>query len=119
MGGKLEDLEFKKRNYVPGPGTHNPEKRVDIPSMKFGTGQRSSLDTKTIAPGPGAYAQDSQKLKTASPKFGFGTSMRSSGDKHKLFVPGPGNYAARTFTGNEQPSYSMGAMSTYDPTKKE
>ena len=38
MGGKLENLEFKKRNYVPGPGTHNPEKRHDIPSMKFGTG---------------------------------------------------------------------------------
>ena len=24
MGGKLEDLNFKKRNFVPGPGTHNP-----------------------------------------------------------------------------------------------
>lgn len=24
MAGKLEDLEFKKRKYVPGPGTHNP-----------------------------------------------------------------------------------------------
>ena len=23
MGSKLEDIEFKKRNFVPGPGTHN------------------------------------------------------------------------------------------------
>ncbi len=56
MEGKLEDLEFKKRNFVPGPGTHEPEKRVDIPSMKFGSGQRSSLNSKSFAPGPGQYA---------------------------------------------------------------
>ena len=44
MGGKLEDLEFKKRNFVPGPGTHEPNKRVDIPSMKFGSSMRASLE---------------------------------------------------------------------------
>lgn len=45
--------------------------------------------------------------------------MRSSGDKLKLAVPGPGNYAAKTYTGKEQPSFSMGALSNYDPSKKE
>lgn len=118
MGGKLEDLEFKKRNYVPGPGTHNPEKRHDIPSMKFGSGQRSSLDKKTIAPGPGAYAQDPSKTQKSSPKFGFGTSTRNDA-KTKLNVPGPGNYLSKTFTGKELPSYSMGAQSTYSPERKE
>jgi hypothetical protein len=58
MGGKLEDLEFKKRNYVPGPGTHEPNKRHDIPSMKFGTGQRSSMEGNAWSPGPGNYNQD-------------------------------------------------------------
>lgn len=58
MGNKLEDLDFKKQSFKPGPGTHNPEKRHDIPSMKFGSGQRSSLEGKVFAPGPGAYGQD-------------------------------------------------------------
>ena len=40
MGGKLEDVEFKKRNFVPGPGQHSPELSKDVPSMKFGSGQR-------------------------------------------------------------------------------
>ena len=109
MGGKLEDLEFKKRNFVPGPGTHEPNKRVDIPSMKFGSGQRSSLDTKTLAPGPGMYAQDTEKLKSAAPKFGFGTSTRNGEGKGKVAVPGPGNYKTQSFTGKDQPSFSMGA----------
>ncbi len=116
MGGKLEDLEFKKRNYVPGPGTHEPEKRHDIPSMKFGSGQRSSLEVKTSSPGPGAYQGENRTQKSA-PRFGFGTSTRKN--KQHLNVPGPGNYASKTFTGKEMPSFSMGAISTYSPERKE
>ena len=101
MGGKLEDLEFKKQKYKPGPGAHDPSKRVDIPSMKFGSGQRSSLDTKTFAPGPGQYAQDTEKLRQTAPKFGFGTSTRQGEGKGKAYVPGPGNYATQTFTGKD------------------
>lgn len=121
MGGKLEDIEFKKRNFVPGPGTHNPEKRVDIPSMKFGTGQRTSMEatTNTRVPGPGQYTQDASRVQKSAPKFGFGTSTRNSPEKTKLKVPGPGNYAAKTFTGKENPSFSMGAVSTYSPERKE
>ena len=44
MGGKLEDLEFKKRNFSPGPGNYEPKLRKSIPSMKFGTGVRTSLE---------------------------------------------------------------------------
>ena len=95
MGGKLENLEFKKQNYKPGPGTHNPEKRKDIPSMKFGSGMRSSLEGKSISPGPGNYAQNTESLKQAAPKFGFGSSTRD--ELKKLKVPGPGNYAAKDF----------------------
>lgn len=62
MGGKLEDLEFKKKNYVPGPGTHNPEKRNDIPSMKFGSGQRSEMKSTSLSPGPGGYEQDAARI---------------------------------------------------------
>ena len=55
MGGKFEDLEQKKKLFVPGPGTHSPELRTDIPSTKFGSGQRGKLGGDSIAPGPGAY----------------------------------------------------------------
>ena len=34
-------------------------------------------------------------------------------------MPGPGNYAAKTFTGKDGPTYSMGALTTYAPKKKE
>lgn len=74
MGGKLEDLNFKKRNFVPGPGTHSPEKKQDGPKMVFGTGSRSDLVMKTSSPGPGNYASNAEKLKASAPSFGFGTS---------------------------------------------
>ena len=119
MGGKLVDLEFKKRNFVPGPGTHNPDKRNDIPSMKFGSGQRSSLERKSISPGAGAYEQDTTRLQRSAPKFGFGTSERNGRENTKLKVPGPGNYAAKTYTGKELPAFSMGASNTFFPDKKE
>ena len=58
MGAKLEDLEFKKQNFKPGPGNYEFKVRESIPSMKFGTGSRSTLDggkEMKQKPGPGAY----------------------------------------------------------------
>lgn len=118
MRPKLEDLEFKKRNFVPGPGTHDPEKRHDIPSMKFGSGQRSNISGNAWSPGPGAYAEDASKVQKSAPKFGFGTSSRNESNR-KMNVPGPGNYVAKGYTGKEMPSYSMGAVSHYSPERKE
>ena len=100
MGSKLEDIEFKKRNFQPGPGNYEVKVNKSIPSMKFGTGSRTSLDggrESSFKPGPGAYAGDPTRIQKQSPKFGFGSSTR---DKLKtLSVPGPGNYAAKIFTG--------------------
>lgn len=86
--------------------------------MKFGSGQRSNLGGKTLSTGPGGYSPDPSKLQKAAPRFGFGTSTRKE-DSLKLKVPGPGNYASKTFTGKDTASYSMGAHSTYSPEKKE
>jgi hypothetical protein len=98
MGAKLEDIEFKKRNFQPGPGNYQPEKRNDIPSMKFGSGQRADMDggkEGKVKPGPGAYTSNNFYVQRNSPKFGFGSSIRESGSASKLKVPGPGNYAAK------------------------
>ena len=110
MGGKLEDLEFKKLNFVPGPGTHDVELRKSIPSMKFGSGQRTNLAKQTLSPGPGGYQPEPTNVQKAAPKFGFGSSTRATGGNLKLKVPGPGNYASKTYTGKDSASYSMGAV---------
>lgn len=34
-------------------------------------------------------------------------------------MPGPGNYTAKTTIGGDLPSYSMGALSTFSPERKE
>ena len=34
-------------------------------------------------------------------------------------VPGPGNYLAKSYTGKDSASYSMGAQSAYSPERKE
>ena len=65
MGGKLEDLEFKKKNFAPGPGRYENEKKNSIPSMRFGTGMRSSLDgdkESKMKPGPNVYSADPSKI---------------------------------------------------------
>ena len=101
MGSKLEDIEFKKRNFQPGPGNYQPEKKGSIPSMKFGSGSRSNLEggkeTK-MKPGPGAYTANNFFVQKQSPKFGFGSSVREPGTS-KLNVPGPGNYTAKQHVG--------------------
>ena len=45
--------------------------------------------------------------------------MRVSESKYSLKVPGPGNYMARTFTGQEGSRFSMGAKMDYEPHRKE
>jgi len=120
MGTKLQDLEFKNRNFQPGPGNYEVKVRDSVPTMKFGTGSRTSLDGgKEMAakPGPGTYTGSKTSTLRASPKFGFGSSTR---DGFKtLAVPGPGNYASKTYTGRDGPNYSMGALTTYAPKQKE
>lgn len=48
--------------------------------MKFGTGQRQSLDggkSMHMAPGPGNYADTFYNVAKTAPKYGFGTGERS------------------------------------------
>ena len=119
MGNKLEDLEFKAKLYVPGPGTHNPSPLKDVPQTKFGSDVRKTFNDTKKSPGPGAYLQDSSRsIKKSAPSYGFGSSTRD-GSNRRMNVPGPGNYSSTSHRGREQPSYSMGLVSRYSPEKRE
>ena len=59
MGNRLEDLEFKAKNFQPGPGRYEHSVTKSVPSMKFGTGDRSDMSggKETLSkPGPGNYS---------------------------------------------------------------
>jgi hypothetical protein len=63
--------------------------------MKFGTGQRSSIDAafKRAIPGPGEYKTNIENVAKSAPKFGFGTGSRQNSDERlKKLIPGPGAY---------------------------
>jgi hypothetical protein len=104
MGSKLEDIEFKHKNFQPGPGAYSLKPTLNEISMKFGTGSRAELsggkETK-MKPGPGNYEPKIQASLTASPKYGFGTGIRTEEpyNKAKKFVPGPGQYMSQSFVG--------------------
>ena len=90
--------------------------------MKFGTGSRSHLGlSKELMgkPGPGEHSPEPNHVKTAAPKYRFGTGKRASESRIGLKTPGPGEYLAKTFTGFELPKYSMGQSLDFEPHRKE
>jgi hypothetical protein len=58
----------------------------------MGTRLKSPLEKKDLVPGPGTYVNSAEKLKTAAPSYGFGTSKRPELGATKMKVPGPGAY---------------------------
>lgn len=124
MGGKLEDLVFKKRNFQPGPGAYEIKSLENPPTTKFGSEKRADLsggkETKQ-KPGPGTYGGDYRVTVSQSPNWGFGSGQRTEEDKQKAikFVPGPGTYMSKTFVGKEGSKISMAAHLSFDPPMKE
>lgn len=131
--GQYEQDKFKKGNYQysmgqklntasnernPGPGTYNHKGTLEVPSSKFGTSQRISLNpNEKGSPGPGQHNPDFKKVKNDAPRYGFGSESRNS-SKLKNYVPGPGNYELRTLIG-DGPKQTMHATIDYTPAKKE
>ena len=70
-------------------------------------------------PGPGGHSPDYRALKTAAPRFGFGTETRKGPTATPKWAPGPGTYAIPTVIGNDGPSKSLHAAITYSPEAKE
>ena len=69
MGSRYKELDLRVN---PGPGQYDQMNTTTIPSVKFGTGQRQSIDSaeKKFIPGPGNYTGNYDTLIKSPPKFG-------------------------------------------------
>ena len=110
MGGRLEDLAFKKQNFAPGPGNYEIHDRQNLKhatSPKFAMGRedrnRNPHDKEQKGkPGAGSHDvmhQTYSVLKTKAPSFGFGSAKRPD-IAGKGFTPGPGAYKVPTKVAN-------------------
>jgi hypothetical protein len=63
-------MESKFKASVPGPGEYSQDFKKSIPSMKFGTGTRQSIEMRKNVPGPGEYVGSYETVTKAAPKFG-------------------------------------------------
>ena len=109
MGSKLEDLEFKKRNFQPGAGTYNPTKESTVkkfPAYSMGAKLKGELGKANNVPGPGTYVNSAEKLRNKSPSFGFGTMKRPDIAGKASEVPGPGSYVIKSRVGEATQSLS-------------
>lgn len=119
MGAKIMDL---KSMNVPGPGTYEkPKANIEsVKSMKFGTGQRSKMESSTakVNPGPGEHQPDYKVGRDAAPKYGFGSETRNTNADLKKTTPGPGNYSLGSLIGEGRKN-TMHSTIGYSPEKKE
>lgn len=94
---------------TPGAGTYEPSHtfaKRNLPSYSMKMKLGSSLTSSNgFVPGPGNY-QASLNDKKSSPKYGFGSSTRDTGNKAKLVVPGPGAYKLKSTIG-DVPEHAM------------
>ena len=92
--------------FSPGPGTYDSSSshmktKASVKSMKFGTGNRSSMENIHTQnyPGP-SLLPDIKSIKQSAPIFGFGSSKRI-GMGANTKTPGPGNYVVPNLVGRE------------------
>ena len=109
MGAKLRNASGL---LVPGPGTYDAKAEAvieSVKSLKFGTGQRSSMALAGARnlPGPGGHSPDYRALKTAAPAFGFGSDNRKDAAARLKNTPGPGTYAIPGVIGKDGPSKTL------------
>lgn len=98
FGGKHE---FSKQGkHFPGPGSYNIKSTVKLRERgkSFGKDQKDRGDNtdrylKSV-PGPGSYNNTAELLKSAAPRFGFGSSKKG-GMPNSRATPGPGAYDQR------------------------
>ncbi len=56
---------------IPGPGSYQAKSTIEVPSSKFGTGNRDSFGVSKIkVPGPGEYAGKYENVSKSPPKYG-------------------------------------------------
>ena len=70
MGSRYKTLDMKMREGIPGPGQYNPKPKTTVPSVKFGSSNRASIEMLTHVPGPGEYVGNFENVAKTAPKFG-------------------------------------------------
>ena len=111
MSARLENIEFKKRNFAPGPGNyeiHNMPNTQHRFSPKFSIGKEprgksSHMKEQRNKPGAGTHSvfhNTYTVLKKKAPSFGFGTSQRPDITGKAKTSPGPGAYRVPTQLAN-------------------
>lgn len=107
MFGKAKrDLASLPSSDTPGPTAYNSEDRGPV-SPQYSLGARHPAIYRSLSPGPTAYRVD---LKTLSPRWTFGGSMRSRlASRGHESIPGPGAYDTENMKGHVGPSFSIKA----------
>lgn len=96
LKSKYEDLEFKRKIKIPGPGDYNTESVVCMhkraPSCTMGkSGSKISLYYSTN-PGPGAYEPKPEVIRKKPSRWKISNAGRNIIGSDKLYTPGPGSY---------------------------
>tara|TARA_B100000780_G_scaffold181157_1_gene127083 strand:- start:373 stop:639 length:267 start_codon:yes stop_codon:yes gene_type:complete len=87
MGAKIKDID---KRYSPSPSAYNLERhQIGKNGSKWGFGSevRKGLMSKSLSPGPGAYATKSKAFDIEKPKFFMGEKIKDL--KVTTNVPGP------------------------------
>lgn len=131
--GSGERSQFTPRGAksTPGPGQHNPDSSKTSqmraePSFSAAPRREETVNKKL--PGPGSYTVMESQAQTwkGSPRYKFGTSVRTSAqDNKKAGTPGPGQYAVANMTrtghnsvGDSAPKWSMPGRPTFAIAKE-
>lgn len=96
FGGKKEFSQLG-RNF-PGPGTYEIRSAISMreKGKSFGRDSKTRGDStdrylKSV-PGPGSYNNTAEMLKSAAPRFGFGSEKKGNLPNSRQATPGPGTY---------------------------
>jgi len=89
FGSSTRGTSVPAKEPTPGPGTYALAEKLGKEGPKFSAGGKAKQMGETNGPGPGSYEHDHIRH-PLSPKYGFGSAIRTSPRKHT--VPGPGSY---------------------------
>ena len=85
MGARIK--EVSEKTPVPAPGQYDIPSHISKNGKSMGAKLKGSMDMATLAPGPGAYNQEKEKM--GNLQYSMGSKLKDLG---RMNVPGPGAY---------------------------